>query len=101
MGLSIRRQRRRTVEEIKHEFTALESGSSGQYVMVISGQVDAVMAVAEKLVETGKIISYRRYAAYKTALVFPPRSFRDVQAIEVFWKIHDAAWTVIDPRGQK
>ncbi len=103
MGLFPRRRRRRgpQIQEIKFEYACRENMNSERYVMLITGQVEAVMAVAQEWVESRRIISYRRAAAYQTELVFPPRAFRDVNPKEVFWEFQKAAWKKIDPRGQQ
>ncbi len=91
---------KRAVEEIGHRYTLLAGDGTERYLMVVTGQVEAVMAVAEEMRKAQRIVSYGRHAANETALLFPVGAFRDVEPIEVFQEVKAAAWKVIDPRGQ-
>jgi hypothetical protein len=97
-----RSKRRRRAEEIKYEYACRENMNSERHVMLITGQVNAVMAVAREWQEAGRILGYRRAGAYQTELLFPPGAFRDVKNPKVvFLEFEKAAWKKIDPRGQK
>jgi len=94
------RRPKKLPEEIEHKFTAYEGGDSHDYVMVIKGQVAAVRAVAQEMLEAGKILGYRVEVADETVLVFPESTFRHKEPLAVFEPIRLAAWKLIDPRGR-
>lgn len=101
MGLSFRRFVRRKIEEIEFKGVNLKEVGGEHYIMTIKGQMSAVMAVAQRMVDSGQLLAYWRHSAYETKLLFPPGAFRNVEPMAVFQQIRDAAWKHIDPRGQK
>lgn len=68
-------------------------------VMVIRGQVDAVMAIAEAMKSADMVKSYRRYEIDQVRIVF--KMIVDAgNSMTVFRYIHDEAWKHLDTRGQ-